>query len=133
MSDDEWAHLQHVSNNVLPAYAKAKLEADEYMTALAARQQRKPFQAICLRPGLLADTPATRRVQLGKTEGRRSVTREDVAIVADKLLARDDTNGWYDLVNGEEPVDEAVERVVRDKVDAVEGEDVEGMVKRFFS
>lgn len=130
LSDDEWAHLQHVSNNVLPAYAKAKLEADEYMTALAAKQQRKPFQAINLRPGTLADTPATRKVQLGKTAGRGTITREDVAIVADKLLARDDTNGWYDLLNGEEPVDEAVERVVREKIDTVEGEDVEGIVKR---
>lgn len=101
------------------------------MTALAAKQQRKPFQAINLRPGTLADTPATRKVQLGKTAGRGTITREDVAIVADKMLARDDTNGWYDLLNGEEPVDEAVERVVKEKVDTVEGEDVEGIIKRF--
>src|SRR5699024_5065003 len=82
MTDDDWVHLQHVSNNVLPAYAKAKLEADEYFTAAAAQvSARRPFQAICLRPGLLADTPATGKVQLGKTRGRGSVTREDVAIV----------------------------------------------------
>lgn len=139
ITDDDWTHLQHVSNNVLPAYAKAKLEADEYMTALARHQQNQgkgqrqgPFQAICLRPGLLKDTPATGKVALGKTAGKGAVTREDVAIVADRLLAREDTNGWVDLLNGEEGVDEAVERVVRERVDAVEGEDVEGMVKRFF-
>lgn len=133
MTDDDWAHLQHVSNNVLPAYAKAKLEADEYFTAAAAKvNPSRPFQAICLRPGLLADTPATGKVQLGKTKGRGSVTREDVAIVADKLLAREDTRGWIDLLNGENGVDEEVERVVKHKVDAVDGEDVQGMVKRFF-
>ncbi|KAI9925002.1 hypothetical protein ASPWEDRAFT_176268 [Aspergillus wentii DTO 134E9] len=136
MSDDDWARPLHVNTNVLPVYAKAKLEADEYLTALAAKRKQDasagPFQSILLRPGLLTETGATRKVALGKTGGQGSVTREDVAIVADKLLARGDTEGWYDLLNGEEPVDEAVERVVRDKVDAVEGEDVQGMIKRFF-
>ncbi|KAK1148676.1 hypothetical protein N8T08_008561 [Aspergillus melleus] len=139
MSSADWAGVQNVFNNVLPAYAKAKLEADEYMTALAARRKKQvaageagPIQAINLRPGTLTDEPATGKVELGVTPGRSKVTREDVAIVADRLLARADTDGWFDLVNGEEPVDEAVERVVREKVDAVEGEDVDAMVKRFF-
>lgn len=141
ISDEDWAHLQHINNDVLPAYARAKLEADEYMTALAERRKTYEsrsggggtvFQAINLRPGLLSDSPATGKVQLGKTKGKGSVTREDVAIVADRLLAREDTGGWYDLLNGEEGVEEAVERVVRDRVDAVEGEDVEGMVRTFF-
>lgn len=127
-----------MTTEVLPTYAQAKQEADEYMTALAVQRKResgptRPFQAINLRPGLLTDEPATRKVELGITpKGRGSVTREDVAIVADLLLARSDTEGWIDLVNGEEGVEEAVERVVREKVDAVVGEDVEGMVKRFF-
>lgn len=137
MSDDDWAHVQHVSNEVLPVYARAKLEADEYMTALAEKRKKEPagppFQAINLRPGLLTDQSALGKVQLGKTRGRGSVTREDVADVAARLLERDDTGGWYDLLNGdEEGVQEAVERVVRDRVDAVDGEDVDGMVKRFF-
>lgn len=134
MSGEDWAYLQHINNNVLPAYAKAKLEADEYMTSLAERRKAQSgaggFQAINLRPGLLADRPATRKVQLGKTKGKGSVNREDVAIVADLLLARDDTSGWFDLLNGEEDVEEAVERVVRDRVDAVDGEDVEDMIRR---
>lgn len=135
MSDEGWEAIQNVFYNVLPAYAKAKLEADEYLTAFAARRkqsQASPFQAICLRPGTLTDEPATGKVQFGKTEGRGNVTREDVAILADRLLARSDTNGWYDLINGDEPIDDAVERVVREKVDVVEGEDVDAMVKRFF-
>lgn len=124
------------NTEILPTYAKAKQEADEYMTALAARrklQPNRPFQAINLRPGILTDGPATRKVELGITaKGRGGVTREDVAVVADLLLARADTEGWIDLVNGEVGVEEAVERVVRDKIDAVVGEDVGGMVKRFF-
>ncbi|KAI3109411.1 hypothetical protein CBS147333_5733 [Penicillium roqueforti] len=138
MPDDQWAGIVKVQTEVLPTYAKAKLEADEYMTALATQRKRepgpaRPFQAINLRPGILTDQPATRKVELGITpKGDGSVTREDVAIVADLLLARADTEGWIDLVNGDEGVEEAVERVAREKVDAVVGEDVEGMVKRFF-
>lgn len=134
--DDQWAGIVKTNTEILPAYAQAKQEADEYMTALAALRKRKPgpaFQAINLRPGILTDEPATRKVDLGITPNARgSVTREDVAIVADRLLARADTEGWIDLVNGAEGVEEAVERVAREKVDAVVGEDVEGMVKRFF-
>ncbi|KAL1986817.1 hypothetical protein VTN96DRAFT_5470 [Rasamsonia emersonii] len=135
MTDDDWRHLQHVNHDLLPTYAKAKLEADEYLTARAELRRRQfpdsPFQYILLRPGWLSDERATGRVALGKTGAQGKVTREDVAIVADRLLARDDTHGWYDLLNGDEPIDEAVERVVREGVDAVEGEDVEGMIKRF--
>lgn len=81
----------------------------------------------------MKDEPATRKVELGITaNGRESVSREDVAIVADQLLARDDVEGWIDLVNGDIPVEEAVEKVAKEKIDSVEGEDVEGMVKRFF-
>ncbi|KAJ5666972.1 hypothetical protein N7462_011381 [Penicillium macrosclerotiorum] len=122
MPDDQWAGIVRTNTEVLPTYAKAKQEADEYMTALAARRKQDPhatsFQAINLRPGILKDDPATRK---------------DVAIVADQLLARADAEGWIDLVNGEEDVEAAVERVAKEKIDAVEGEDVEGMVKRFFS
>jgi hypothetical protein len=136
MPDDQWAGIVKMNTEILPTYAKAKQEADEYLTALAAVQKRdakRAFQAINLRPGLLKDDPATRKVELGITpQGRGTVTREDVAIVADLLLARADTEGWIDLVNGEEGVEGAVERVAREKVDAVVGEDVEGMVKRFF-
>ncbi|KAL2856577.1 hypothetical protein BJY01DRAFT_203044 [Aspergillus pseudoustus] len=138
-TDDDWAASQNVFTNVLPTYAKAKLEADEFLTAHAAVRARKlaagaqlsPLQAICLRPGTLTDDPATGRVSLGKTRGQGKVTREDVARVADELLARQDTQGWYDLLSGEEEIGKAVDRVAKEGFDAVEGEDVEAMVKRF--
>lgn len=134
--DDQWAGIVRTNTEILPTYAKAKQEADEYMTALAEIRKQSPsshFQAINLRPGILTDEPATRKVELGRTaKGRGSVTREDVAIAADQLLARDDTEGWIDLVNGDVPIEDAVEDVASNKIDAVEGEDVQGMVKRFF-
>ncbi|KAJ5776910.1 hypothetical protein N7520_000156 [Penicillium odoratum] len=135
MSDDAWESIMVTKTETLPTYAAAKLEADEYMTALAAKRKKesRPFQAINLRPGMLKDAPATRKVELGITgQARGSVTREDVAIVADQLLARADVEGWIDLVNGDVDVEEAVERVANEKIDAVQGEDVDGMVKRFF-
>ncbi|KAJ5112427.1 hypothetical protein N7532_000472 [Penicillium argentinense] len=135
ITDEQWQGIIRLNTEILPTYAKAKQEADEYMTALAARRKQSgggPFQAINLRPGTLTDEPASGKVELGITPGRGTVAREDVAIVADQLLAREDTEGWIDLVNGNKPVKEAVEKVATEKIDAIEGEDVEGMVKRFF-
>lgn len=142
-SDDDWTSYQKTWESI-PDYCKAKLEADEYLVAMAAKRAAKEdemgvkdekgdgrFQAIVLRPGLLTEEKATGRVQLGKTRAKGGVSREDVAIVADRLLAREDTRGYWDLLNGEEPVDEAVERVVRDGIDAVEGEDVGAIRRRF--
>lgn len=137
MSDAAWQRIENINKSVLVAYAKAKLEADEYMVArLHWREQQpqlksQPFQSICLRPGLLKDDPATGKVALGKIAGDGNVTREDVARVTDALLAREDTRGWYDLLNGDEPIEQAVERVAKNKEDAIEGEDIEAMIKRW--
>ncbi|PGH05670.1 hypothetical protein GX51_02830 [Blastomyces parvus] len=151
LSADTWERFEHINHDVLPDYYQAKLAADEYFTVMARKRaamddeadakaareggvKRKRFQAILLRPGPLMDAPATWKVELGKPkevvlEGGvpANVSREDVAIVADRLLARDDTRGWLDLLGGEDEIDEAVEAVVRDRVDAVEGEDVDKM------
>ncbi|KAL4807170.1 hypothetical protein BDV18DRAFT_113730 [Aspergillus unguis] len=137
-SDEDWAHSRNVFDKVLPTYAKAKLEADEYLTARAAARDKEVsggkgsvLDAICLRPGTLSDEPAAGKVKLGKTGSSGKISREDVARVADALLAKEGARGWVDLLDGDEEIGQAVDRVVRDKVDAVEGEDVDGMVKRF--
>lgn len=139
MTDKDWASIQKVWDEVLPDYCRAKLEADEFMVAMAKKREERDresgagekFQSISLRPGPLSDEPAVGKVKLGKTGMEGTVSREDVAIVADRLLARGDTRGWYDLMGGDEPIDEAVERVVREKVDAVEGEDLGKIYARF--
>ncbi|KAL4818839.1 hypothetical protein BDW67DRAFT_156080 [Aspergillus spinulosporus] len=137
-TDADWSHSRNIFDNVLPTYAKAKLEADEFLTAHAAVRDRQSvagkagvLDAICLRPGLLTDEPATGRVTLGKTKSEGKVSRENVARVADALLAKEGSKGWVDLLDGEEEIGDAVERVVREGVDVVEGEDVDAMVKRF--
>jgi hypothetical protein len=136
MSDEDWQGIVHVNEKVLPTYAKAKIEADEFMIAQTAWRRRQTnlpahFQSITLRPGNLADEPGTGKVAMGKITTRGKVPREDVAIVADRLLARDDTDGWFDLLGGNEPIDEAIDRVVRDKENAIEGEDVDGIIARY--
>ncbi|KAL4783993.1 hypothetical protein BJX76DRAFT_348129 [Aspergillus varians] len=137
-TDADWAHSRNTFDNVLPTYAKAKLEADEFLTAHAAARSKQVaggkasvLDAICLRPGLLSDEPASGKVKLGKTGSDGKVSREDVAKVADVLLATDESKGWYDLLGGEESIGDAVEKVVREGVDTVEGEDVNALVKRF--
>lgn len=134
-SDEQWQFIDHFNKDTLATYYHAKLEADEYLTALTAvksKNEGKSYQTILLRPGLLSDEPGSGKVQLGKTKGAKgSVPREDVARVADALLERDDTRGWFDLLGGDEDIEQAVERVVSEKVDAVDGEDVAAMIQHF--
>lgn len=126
-NDEDVEAARKVNEEVLPDYYKAKIEADELLTALAA--QRADFRAIDLRPGTLKDEAATGRVSLGKTRARGTVTRADVADVAVRLIDNG-ASGWFDLLNGDEDAEAAVERVVREKVDAVEGEDVAAWVQK---
>ncbi|KAL8969732.1 MAG: hypothetical protein Q9183_001861, partial [Haloplaca sp. 2 TL-2023] len=127
-NDDEWKSTQEVNNGVLKNYYPAKLAADECLTAVANRG--RDLQAIILRPGSLTDDNGKRIVSLGKTKARGSISRSDVAAVAAELLDSKAT-GWIDLLDGEEPISDAVRRVVEDKVDCVEGEDVDSMIKQY--
>jgi len=120
-SDAEWAAAEDVNNRVLPRYYQAKIAADEELYKVA--KQREGFVAINLRPGTLT-LEAAGGVELGRTKGSRgNASRESVARTADALLASEGLgNVWLDLLDGDEPIDKAVERVVRDGVDAAEGE-----------
>lgn len=115
-----------MNTEIMPAYYKAKLAADETLTVLG--KEREGFGYIVLRPGGLSDEPETGKVQLGKTKARGMVSRGDVAEVAARLLERDGVRGWFDLLGGEEETGEAVERVLREGFDSVEGEDL-GVMK----
>jgi len=126
----DWAATQEVNAGALKNYYAAKLAADECLVA-AAKERGEGFQAICLRPGSLTDEPAGGKVSLGKTGARGKVRREDVAEVVVGCLESERVRGWIDLLEGEEAVGEAVERVGREGVDCVEGEDVEAMVERY--
>ena len=118
--------------NSYPSIQQAKLEADEYLVAMAnARASRggPPFQAISLRPTWMLNSKGTGKVHLGKTAALGRVTREDVAAVAVSLLSRDDTQGWFDLVEGNVGIEEAVDTVVRSGINSIEGEDLDRIYK----
>ena len=132
-SDEDWKSAQHVNNEVLPHYFKAKVEADEHLAALAMKRKEKDdvkFQAINLRPGSLTDSKSTGKVKLGKTASRGSVPRADVAAVAAALLERSDTDGWFDLLEGPDDIDTAIEQLVKNKHDGMAGEDLERIYAR---
>lgn len=131
-TDDDQEAADHVNKKVLPHYFAAKVEADEHLAAVAKkRNQTDPaFQAIDLRPGTLKDDPSDGKVTLGKTKARGDVSRESVARVAAALLERSDTRGWYDLLNGDEPIEEAVARLVGEGWDGIEGEDLDRIYAR---
>lgn len=131
-NDKDVEAANHVNTKVLPAYFAAKVEADEHFAAATKKRNGKDpeFQAINLRPGTLKDDPSDGKVLLGKTGARGDVSRESVARVAAALLERDDTRGWYDLINGDEPIEEAVERLVKEKWDGIEGEDLQRIYAR---
>ncbi|KAK1752962.1 hypothetical protein QBC47DRAFT_387448 [Echria macrotheca] len=123
-SDEEWAAAEHINKEILPHYNEAKVAADEALYS-ASRETGGRMAGICLRPSWLTDEPAG-GVELGKTKtSRGSSSRESVARVADALLAVEGVgNVWLDMLDGEEDVEEAVKRVVREKVNAAEGEEV---------
>ena len=132
-SDEDWKAAQHVNNEVLPHYFKAKVEADEHLAALAKRRRDNgdtKFQAIDLRPGTLTDSKATGKVKLGQTSSRGSISRADVAAVAAALLERSDTNGWYDLLEGSDEIPAAVDHLVKDHHDGIAGEDLARIYSR---
>ncbi|KAF5000597.1 hypothetical protein FGRMN_1629 [Fusarium graminum] len=120
----EWEEYhEKVNNGVLANYYKAKIDADEALYKVS--KKSSTLAGIDLRPGTLTDEPAT-KVEFGKTKHITSgsrVSREAVAEVASHLLAAGDVKtGWYDLLDGDEDIPAAVDRVVREDVDAAEGE-----------
>ena len=129
-SDQDWASAQRTNTEILPHYHKAKVEADEYLTAVAKRRVDRgdsDFRCIILRPGSLTDVEAQGKVRLGKTSSTGSIPRADVAAVAVELLERDNAHGWYDLLEGNDTIAEAVDQVIEESVDCIEGEDLDAI------
>lgn len=123
-----------VKTKVLPDYAKAKVEADEHLLAETEKRRRggdDKFQVINLRPGTLTDDAGTGKVDIGETQARGNVSREDVAAVAVALLERDDTRGYYDLLEGKDDIATAVEKLSKSGHPTTPpGEDLDRIYKR---
>ncbi|KAF2855606.1 hypothetical protein T440DRAFT_495362 [Plenodomus tracheiphilus IPT5] len=137
-SDEDWAGAQKVNNEVLPTYYKAKVAADEVLTVLAKQRVEEEgksgvpagdrFCGISLRPGILTDGEAG-GVKVGKIGTGGKTARATVAESVVAVLETEGARGWIDVVDGEDEVKGAIERVVREGVDAVDEEDWERMVR----
>ncbi|CAN8101612.1 unnamed protein product [Discula destructiva] len=123
-ADDAWANALKINNEILPTYYQAKIAADEVLYRESATRG-SAFVGINLRPGTLTDEPAS-GVELGKTKtSKGNSSREGVAQTAAKLLEVEGIkNAWVDQLDGPEEFGAAVERVVRESVDAAEGEEI---------
>lgn len=122
--DEAWANALKVNNEILPTYYQAKIAADEVLYQESAKRGNG-FVGINLRPGTLTEEPAG-GVELGKTTtSRGKSSREGVAQTAAKLLEVEGIkNSWIDQLDGQEDIGAAVERVVREGIDACEGEEM---------
>lgn len=125
---------------MLPAYYEAKVAADEVLSVLARERNEKEeregvaqgerFCGVSLRPGRLTDEDGNGGVSMGKIGAMGSVARKTVARAVVAVLETEGARGWFDVLDGEEDVRDAVRRCVRDKVDCVEGENLEDMRER---
>lgn len=138
-NDADWASAQRVNNEILPTYYKAKVAADEVLTVLAKERydaevkqgikEGDRFSGISLRPGTLSMEKAG-GVKIGKITCQGSVSRETVAKTIVSVLETEGARGWLDMLDGEEDVDDAVKKFVREGEDSVDGEDWQGMKER---
>lgn len=128
-AEKDWMDVGKVTRTpgvALYDYGEAKIMADQalYQTSL----KRDIF--VCLRPGELTDEEGG-KVNLGKTTMWGKVSRKNVARVADAILGREHWVGsrWVDVLDGGDEVEAAVETVVQENIDVVEGEPIsEGVV-----
>ncbi|KAF1945230.1 hypothetical protein EJ02DRAFT_431822 [Clathrospora elynae] len=137
-TDEDWKSAQKVNTEVLPDYYKAKVAADEVLTVLSKERNDEEvtksvpaadrFCGISLRPGTLTDGKAG-GVKVGKIGAAEKTTRPTVAHAIFAVLETEGAKGWIDLVDGEEDVEKAIQKLTKEGVDAVDEEDVEAMKK----
>ncbi|WOO82641.1 uncharacterized protein LOC62_04G006123 [Vanrija pseudolonga] len=121
---DEDVDLVARTRALAPEYYDARARADAYLAAMGLVRRRggdRGFQAMSLRPSMVTDSEGTGRVNMTRVGARGAVPRADVAEVAVRLLARDDSYGYFDLEGGVNDLSEEIEYAVTE-FDASEGE-----------
>lgn len=94
-------------NEVFRAYLKAKAEADEAL-------RNSGLDYTIVKPGGLTDEPGTGKVSVGEDLSSGEIPRADVAAVLAEVLETPGTAGLqFDLLSGEVPVAEAVQRLAK--------------------
>ncbi|KAF2670181.1 NAD-dependent epimerase/dehydratase [Microthyrium microscopicum] len=100
-------------------YMAAKLAADR---ALVTGNGERKLEYTIVRPSALTEDKGTGKVEAGKVDFTRSISREDVARVIVEVLGNEGTVGLaFDVVGGEMAIEEAVARVVEKREDTFEG------------
>ncbi|KAI9709913.1 MAG: hypothetical protein M1820_002990 [Bogoriella megaspora] len=111
-SDKQWVSLG--------AYMEAKLQADKN---LVTQNSKRGLAYTILRPGTLSADPAKGKINAGKVSIEPTVSREDVASVIFECIKNPATVGLaFDFVNGDTPIQEAVQGVIDSKVSTFQGQ-----------
>lgn len=120
-TEEVWQNELSTTRAALPKYYEAKIAADQVL--YEAGKARRDFAAINLRPGRLTEAPAG-PVRLGRIPTQQGTSsRASVAALAALLLDHPGArNCWLDMLDGDEDPAAAVDRCVKDGVDAAEGE-----------
>jgi len=119
--DEEDVEQYKKAWEAIPVYCEAKTNADEYLFEESRKAHKGEWEDIHLRPGALTDEPGTGKVSLGRARQAGSITRDDVAAVAAELLQKGNAGGlWIDLIQGEDLIPTAVEKVVSQRITAKE-------------
>ncbi|OZJ06583.1 hypothetical protein BZG36_00623 [Bifiguratus adelaidae] len=97
------------SHEILGRYNLAKAEADRYLA------QQSELDWTILRPGALTEESGTGKVALGKIHLSGDATRDDVAATLSALLDKPKSKHLVlDMLNGDTPITEAVQKTVKD-------------------
>lgn len=101
------------TRKAISAYMKWKYEADKDLV------KRTNFKWTILRPGGLSHESGTKKVSLGITHITTTIPREDVASTLALLVDRPDAAGLaLDVVGGDEPLGEALDKAIKERVTA---------------
>ena len=93
------------SDDIFQLYLRAKSEAD-------ASVRGRDLDWTIVRPGSLTNEPGTGRVLAGSGLGRGSIPRADVAAtIAGLLDSGSASRTQFDLISGDDPIDEALARL----------------------
>jgi len=137
-SDQDWETAQKTNTEILPTYYKAKIAADEVLTVLSTNRVKEEesksipaesrFAGISLRPGTLTDEKAG-GVRVGKLGAGGKTSR---ATAAHAILAalESGTRGWVDVIDGDEDVNAAMQKLAKEGIDTAIEEDWDAAKER---
>ncbi|EIM86304.1 uncharacterized protein STEHIDRAFT_111790 [Stereum hirsutum FP-91666 SS1] len=106
--DEKDKEISTSTRAAIGTYMQYKYLADKNLTA------RSSFPWFILRPSWLSNEPGTGKASIGRTHLYPLLSRDDLAEVLKAVIENPDAKGLaMDIVGGEEPIAEGVERFVK--------------------